>query len=474
MIPYYKISLKNTLDYLKNKVSESILSSLYDKYNIEGEQPEEQLAEIISDEDMYALGFPGEVEDDFSVEDDTETQNCDAYCDYKYDNLAEVIEVLADSDEDLINHLCDKYDCYSLTDLALALTDAELDKIFEVYDETHPTEDETTDEEKPIDIFESCEYYNGDYEEDLDYLEDIPCDLKFYIIDPVKGLFMVDNDYDYLRFKESLDGTLIDECVFCEDESNTAGNGRVVFKIKPHKFEVSEDVVINDKLNPEIFDENNNVKPDISEQLINYVDGFVSYAADKSIMLPGIVDIELIGSNAGYLYQPDSDIDIHMIVDKPLQPEFAEQLFNEFDLYEAENPLMIGDSKVELGIEDGYEVATNTKDARKYSLVNSSWVDDSDKQGIYSKDDLSSVSGYEEIVNELAQQIDNVVDNDKFDQALELKNQIRQNRSDDLANIGSLSLGNVVFKELRNMGSYDKLRNYIREKEIEFGDMWNG
>ena len=174
----------------------------------------------------------------------------------------------------------------------------------------------------------------------------------------------------------------------------------------------------------------------------------------------------MIGSNAGYLYTPESDIDIHILSAKQIEIEVAENLFDECDIYEAENPLQIGEYNVELGIEDGYDILVDNKEQRKYSLINDDWVNNSDEFENFKPEDIDKVEGYEEIVNEYTDKINNAVDNDEYNQALLLKQEIRQNRSDDLANIGSLSMGNVVFKELRNNGSYGKLRTYILNKDL--------
>ena len=144
----------------------------------------------------------------------------------------------------------------------------------------------------------------------------------------------------------------------------------------------------------------------------------------------------------------------------------AENLYNEADIFETENPLMIGDSNVEIGIEDGYDITMDNKDARRYSIISDEWVNDSDKLEEYKPEDVSTVDGYEKIVDKYTEEINNAVDNDEYKIAVALKQEIRQNRSNDLANIGSLSMGNVVFKELRNNGSYKKLKDYIASKEL--------
>ena len=441
---YYEFPYKKVLNYLSNNVSQEDLDALYSQYGIEPSEEYaevEQLAEVISDEDIKNLGYQAELD----FEDDDEN------FDYDYPDLQDIIEFLANLDADVIDELCTRYDTHDLEDVAIALTDTELENLGYV----HHDDDECCVNELDFN------YPNYEYSDELDYLEDVPADIQYIIVDSDEGLFAVNDEQDYNRFRESLDPILVEDCGIVDEYPN-----QIVFKIVPHKFEISEEVIINQELNPDIFDENHIMKPEVKEQIIAYVEGFVKEMADKDVNID-YNDIMLVGSNAGYLYKPESDIDIHLMSMQPLSPETSSLLFDAFDMYEAENPLFINKGKVELGIDDGYENIVNS--ARKYSLVDDTWIDDSDKLEHYTEDDLTTVSGYEDVVNEYAKQIDEFVDNDMFVQASALKAELRKNRSEDLATVGALSMGNVVFKELREMGAYDKLRNYIREKELEVG-----
>lgn len=438
---------KKVLDYLKNKISDNDLSELYYQYNIDDSSNGiEQLADIISDQDLLKLGYVDDTEEKISesVEDE-----------YKYPNVEDIVVFLSSLDEDNVDQLYTKYCCNTPEDLSLALTDDEL--------ETLGYGIESDDDEELKYNEDDIGYSDQDYNEELDYLEDIPVTIKYLIVDPEEGIFAVDSEQDFYQFTENLDSTLVENCELYSDCIDT---NKVLFKVIPKKFEISEEVIVNKELNPVIFNEDHNMIPEIKEQIIDYVNNLITTLSDKNIVVD-YNDIVLIGSNAGYLYTPDSDIDIHLISTQQLSPETADRLFDEFDIYEAENPLIIGDYSVELGIEDGYDVSANS--ARRYSLVDDTWIDESDNNEQYTEADLSSVAGYEDIVNEYTDKINEVVDNDEFAQASALKSEIRQNRSDDLANVGALSMGNVVFKELRNNGAYGKLRDYIKARELEVG-----
>lgn len=433
MNSYFEFSYNDVLTFLEN-LPEDKLKPMFYEYDTSdlGE-----LAAIISDEDVINLGYENntKLSEDF---------------DYRYSDIDNITKILTDNlDSYDLEILMRRYNCNDLQDLAIALTDDEIDQI---------CGNKETDN---LNVIDTTDYdYSTDYDEDLDYLEDI-YETPYKILDKDSGLISVPNSDYYYAFCEELDKSLIDECSKPEEL-----DGDIYFNITPHKFEVNEDVIINDTLNTELFDENNKLLPEIKDQLLQYVDGFVNKMTEKSIDIP-YSDVNLVGSNAGYIYTPDSDIDIHIIAADALNTEDAEHLFDEFDLYEAENPLFIGESKVELGIEDNYNIIMNNKDARRYSLVTDEWVDDSDKFEQFKPEDISQVEGYEDTVQDYTNKINDVIDSENIDQALALKREIRKARSEDLANAGSLSMGNVVFKELRNNGSYGKLKGFISDKMKE-------
>lgn len=536
---YNEFPFDEVKEYLETKVSNDVLEQLYDKYNVDSDVEDKlsALADLISDGDMLALRFePKSVHDGFTEKLISED-----------DKVNEIATFLSHIDQGILDRLMDQYKCFSTYDLALAVTDDELhslgyqggapvdgsenkannalrDQVNTAQslagadmtannpmslspgieeammngDETYtPSTSPFSDDCGCCDGEEDWDslLFNGDeYHEDMDFMEDIPPALRVYVIngniheidqdgdeDDSGFTLACDDEMDFARFREALDPTLVDSCEMVT-EGVDFGN-KCVFNVKPHKFQVQEEVVLNKELNPAIFDENHKVKPEVREQLLDYVEGFAKAMSDKDIDVD-YTDICLVGSQAGYVYTPESDLDIHLISANQLSPEQAERLFEEFDLYEAEHPLMIptstevdGDGDmgstgipVELGIEDGYDIQVANPQDRRYSLVDEEWVNDSDKFEQFTNEDMEKVKGYEAIVNEYNDRINDVVDNDEFMNAMILKAEIRKNRSDDLASKGTMSMGNVVFKELRNIGAYDKLKAYIAGKKEEVDD----
>lgn len=449
---YLTIPYENAVMFLSG-VNEDLLTPYYTQYDVSDVS---SLAEIISDADLIALGYENP-----SVP-KIETVDASEY----HSSYNDVINFLGTLDKYTLEELMYRYNTNRLEDLAVAMTDYELASLgFNAEDKLHSrgvgAEPVRTDINSDMILTNKA----IEYSENLDYLEDVS-DVNYNILDEDNHIFGVKDELAFNHFKESLDPNLVE---LCEPIQEDLGLDCYAFQVTPRNYPVQEEVIINDKLNPLIFDENNKIHEDVKNSLLNYVQAFIDKANDLDIDL-GYSDIVLAGSNAGYLYTPESDVDVHIVSAEPINEDVFDKLKEEFDLFEAENPLVIKDEngnehKVELGIEDGYNIVMDNKDARRYSLLEDNWVDDSDKFEVYTSADLSAVEGYEDVVEEYVNKINEVVDSDDYASAKALKQELRQNRSTDLANIGALSMGNVVFKELRNNGAYGKLREYLKSKE---------
>lgn len=446
---YLNISYNDAKAFLET-LSEKRLTKIYEKYGIletyvaennEEYSKKDQLVDIISDSDLYSLGYS------------QDAVPCGDDC-YNY-TISDIIDFLSSFNEDELFDLISKYSAYDIEDLATAITDSDLAALgFDFGVDNNIPEENSHDS-----VYVNTDY---DYDENLDYLEDIE-GIPYTILDTnengVSTIALADV-YDFNRFKESLDPNLVEYCEPLDLDISECYLCEVTPRVYPEK--ITEDVIINSELNPAIFDAEHKMLPEVHEQIMNYVNDFVEKMNNKAINMD-YQDVQLIGSNAGYLYTPDSDIDIHFIWSTPMNKENFDQMKDEFMIYTAENPLTIGKNTVELNLEDDANIVASAN--RRYSLIDDDWVDDSDKNEVYTQEDMTAVEGYEDLVADYTARIDDVVDNDLFEDALDLKHEIRQNRSEDLANIGALSLGNVVFKELRNNGAYGKLREYLKTKE---------
>ena len=112
-----------------------------------------------------------------------------------------------------------------------------------------------------------------------------------------------------------------------------------------------------DKLNPMIWDENKKMKPEVRKQLLDMV--------LSKIKNP--VHIFMFGSNTGYNYTPESDIDTHIQV-QGSQDE-ADRLFNTFP-----KDFKIGSAPVQFYVYVGDEISGSQGKGAIYDLVNDKWI----------------------------------------------------------------------------------------------------
>ncbi len=78
--------------------------------------------------------------------------------------------------------------------------------------------------------------------------------------------------------------------------------------------EMQEDIEKHDELNPKLFDENEKLKPEVREKLLEIADDFVDKLKDDEIKFE-LSDVKIVGSNCSYNYNKDSDLDLHLVAD---------------------------------------------------------------------------------------------------------------------------------------------------------------
>jgi len=78
-------------------------------------------------------------------------------------------------------------------------------------------------------------------------------------------------------------------------------------------YNLADAVKFNNKLNPALW-QGQNMKPEVREQLLAIAEDFKEFLGLSDLE---VKDITVSGSNAGYTYTPNSDIDLHLVVDIP-------------------------------------------------------------------------------------------------------------------------------------------------------------
>lgn len=223
---------------------------------------------------------------------------------------------------------------------------------------------------------------------------------------------------------------------------------------KSNKFKnnnLNEAYELHDTLNPKLFNlEVSKLKPEVLEKLLQISEEFL-----KSIdpLTLSIADIRLVGSNASFNYNEQSDIDLHIIVNFDLNyidDEILQSIYNDKkNKFNEKFDFKIYDIPVEVYIEDIKSMnATNGI----YSILRNDWIRKPQPIEYELPDYSEELSWWKTEVNQVLLSGDSKLIEETI-------NEIYMMRKDGLANEGEASIGNLVFKELRNLGLLDGLRN---------------
>lgn len=137
---------------------------------------------------------------------------------------------------------------------------------------------------------------------------------------------------------------------------------------------LNEAIEIHDTLNSDLFDENQMLKPEIKEAILNIANFFKEDLKNDGLEI-SVEDIVLLGSNASYNYTENSDIDIHIIVDTEdidCDEDILNILFNAYkSLFNNKYDIHIKGYETEIYIELN---AINAQSNGIYSVLHDLWL----------------------------------------------------------------------------------------------------
>ena len=171
----------------------------------------------------------------------------------------------------------------------------------------------------------------------------------------------------------------------------------------------------------------------------------------------------ICGGNANYNYTDQSDIDVHLVVDKEgvkCDGLVDDYLQSKKQLWALTHDITVKGQPVELYAQDFRDPFR--KGQGIYSLKSNRWLQKPTKQKIDRRDP--------EVVRKTKQymdSIDHLIDSNSDDVASlrKLKNRLKQMRSTAIEKGGEVAPENLVFKELRNRGYIDKMNDYMKNLE---------
>lgn len=225
--------------------------------------------------------------------------------------------------------------------------------------------------------------------------------------------------------------------------------------IDPDQVDVAT-LQFNDELNPLIWD-GEEMKEDVRDTLLRIAIEFIKSCKIEEYKYK---DIVFVGSMANYTYTPQSDIDIHIVVDFD-QFNVDEEILGEYfdakkDLWSDNHDITIKGHDVECYIQNAKEPYTSLG---VYSLMNDEWVRKPVKKFItVDEGDIQlKAAHYMNLIDKLEERVKN--GEDVVAALKAVKDKIKNMRKNGLYKEGEYSTENLVFKVLRNSGYLEKLIN---------------
>lgn len=226
--------------------------------------------------------------------------------------------------------------------------------------------------------------------------------------------------------------------------------------MKLEDLNLKEDTIkFSDTLNTDIW-KKDELKPQVYNKLMQIADAFIQYL-DLSL---DIADIQFTGSMANFNFNPDSDIDLHIVVkfdDYDINSDLLQDYFNaKKTVFNNNHDITIYGHPVELYVEDAGKPA---EAGGKYSIKYDKWLKKPEK--ITKKiEDVKDSPKYKELVNKIQDILSSEYNSDEANLVLDELYDMRKN---GLSSGGELSEENLIFKKLRSNGLIADLRDYINK-----------
>lgn len=223
--------------------------------------------------------------------------------------------------------------------------------------------------------------------------------------------------------------------------------------------------IYNKTLCPDLWTDQNKLLPEIRKALLKIAFDFYS---DAELSVP-IQDVYLLGSAANYNWTPESDMDVHILVDNAglsMHPENAEKFLRTLTgKWNLEHDIKIKGHRVELYLQD---IREKNESTGVYSVVHDEWVKTPSPEKLSIDKPL--------IQKKYSIWVQKINDAIKREDEKALKNvleALKDYRKAGLKREGEFSPENLVFKILRHRGFLEKLKdgyNQIYDKKMTVKD----
>lgn len=224
------------------------------------------------------------------------------------------------------------------------------------------------------------------------------------------------------------------------------------------RHKLRESIEVHETLNPLLWNSDNTLKTDIGEALQAIV---LQYIDDSEVLKESdIIDIELLGSNASYNYTKDSDLDLHIVVNMEAissDPTLVQIACNaEKSIFNKAYNITVKGVDVELYVED---VNAATASNGIYSLTKNEWIRFPIRMDI---PDLTNNPDYNVLLGEWVKAAKDILNNSSSSSEItRFINEIYNLRRLSIMTEGEYGIGNLVFKEVRNRGLLQQLKDML-------------
>lgn len=226
-----------------------------------------------------------------------------------------------------------------------------------------------------------------------------------------------------------------------------------------------ESIEKHNTLNSKLFTKDEVLKDKVRDKMLEIVDEFLADLKEQDIKIK-IDDILFIGSNASYNYTTDSDVDLHILANAKAanySAEIANALYSAYrTIFNKQLNIKLFDIPLEIFVEteDSARVSNGV-----YSVKKNKWIKKPTAEEIPDYD----TKALDELINKWETKCKDLIAEIKADK-LENENKVVKMLEDIYDKLrkkgiakGEYSIENLTFKELRNKGYLDQLKDYRNE-----------
>jgi hypothetical protein len=220
---------------------------------------------------------------------------------------------------------------------------------------------------------------------------------------------------------------------------------------------VSTAIVFHQRLNSKLWSKGK-LKSEIRFHLLEIAEHFIDFIDIAPI---GLQDITISGSNAGYTYSRNSDLDLHLVVTIPKDREqLLKQLFDaKKNQYNFQHDIKIKNIDVEVYVQDAEQVHHSVG---VYSVLDDKWLKIPEA--------VSDTVNRAEVKVKYKQYVGKIrtaLRSDNLEAVKQTSDDIKKLRQQGLDRDGELSVENITFKVLRAKGLIEQLRNHISKLKAD-------